>query len=281
MTALEVSRLKTDGAHAVGGASGLYLQIIGGSRVWVYRYVFMRQRRRMGLGSYPSVGLSAARDAARVARALRDAGTDPIRARQDEREAARVATAMQIEFKDAAETFIREHESTWRNAKHAQQWRNTLAMYAYPKIGLVYVSDIDAQHVLRVISPIWKTKTEPASRVRGCIQQVLDWATAHGHRKDADPARWRGQLEYILANPKKIAPVRHLAAIPFTSMRTVYLTISAVQGQSARALRFLILTAARSGEVRGMLWSEVDRKACIWTIPASRMKAKRDHRVPL
>lgn len=143
------------------------------------------------------------------------------------------------------------------------------------------MSDINAQHVLRVISPIWKTKTEPASRVRGCIQQVLDWATAHGHRKDADPARWRGQLEYILANPKKIAPVRHLAAIPFTSMRTVYLTISAVQGQSARALRFLILTAARSGEVRGMLWSEVDRKACIWTIPASRMKAKRDHRVPL
>ncbi|WP_313073232.1 phage integrase central domain-containing protein [Melaminivora sp.] len=281
MTALEVSRLKAEGAYSVGGAVGLHLQVIGGSRVWVYRYVFMRQRRRMGLGSYPTVSLSAAREAARAARALRDSGIDPIKDRQDRREAARLAAAALIRFDDAADAYIREHESTWRNAKHAQQWRNTLSMYAHPKIGSVYVSDIDAQHVLRVISPIWKTKTETASRVRGRIEQILDWATAHGHRTGPNPARWRGQLEYILANPKKLAPVQHLAAVPLADLPTAYATIAAAYGQSSRALRFLILTAARSGEVRGMLWSEVDLEASLWTVPADRMKAKKDHRVPL
>lgn len=281
MTALEVSRLKMDGSYAVGGATGLYLQIIGGSRVWVYRYVFMRQRRRMGLGSYPAVGLAVAREAARAARALRDSGADPIRDRYNAREAARRAAAAQLRFEDAADAYIREHESTWRNTKHAQQWRNTLQRYAHPKIGDVHVSDIDAQHVLRVISPIWKTKTETASRVRGRIELVLDWATAHGHRTGPNPARWRGQLEHILANPKKIAPVEHLAAVPFTDLPAVYLQIAAARGQAARALRFLILTAVRSGEVRGMLWSEVDLDAGLWVVPAARMKAKRDHRVPL
>lgn len=281
MTALEVSRLKMDGAYAVGGAAGLYLQVIGGSRVWVYRYMFMRQRRRMGLGSYPSISLAAARDAARAARVLRDSGVDPIKERQDTREAARREAAAQLRFEDAAAAYIREHESTWRNVKHAQQWRNTLKLYAHPKIGDVHVSEIDAQHVLRVISPIWKTKTETASRVRGRIELILDWATAHGHRTGPNPARWRGQLEHILANPKKIAPVEHLAAIPFPDLPAAYQQIAAVRGQSARALRFLILTAVRSGEVRGMTWSEVDLASGIWTVPASRMKAKREHRVPL
>ena len=144
MTALEVSRLKMDGAYAVGGAAGLYLQVIGGSRVWVYRYMFMRQRRRMGLGSYPSISLAAARDAARAARVLRDSGVDPIKERQDTREAARREAAAQLRFEDAAAAYIREHESTWRNVKHAQQWRNTLKLYAHPKIGDVHVSEIDA-----------------------------------------------------------------------------------------------------------------------------------------
>ncbi|SFE09350.1 tyrosine-type recombinase/integrase [Paracidovorax konjaci] len=280
-TALEVSRLRDDGVYAVGGASGLHLQIIGGSRVWVFRYRFMAQRRRMGLGSYPGVSLAAAREAARQAIALRDAGTDPLQARAAEREAARLAVAQRLEFDVAAESFIREHESTWRNLKHVQQWRNTLAQYASPHFGAVPVSDIDQALVLRALSPIWKTKTETASRLRGRIEQVLDWATAHGHRSGPNPARWRGQLEHILADPDKVAPVKHHPAVAVASLPRAYRLISAVDGQSARALCFLILTAARSGEVRGCSWSEVDLEAGLWIVPAERMKGKKEHRVPL
>ena len=280
-TALEVSRLRDDGVYSVGGAPGLHLQIIGGSRVWVFRYRFMHQRRRMGLGSFPTVSLAAAREAARQAIALRDSGIDPLKARSDEREAARLAHAQLLEFDKAADAFISEHESTWRNAKHAQQWRNTLTTYASPHFGRLSVAEIDQSHVLRALSPIWKTKTETATRVRGRIEQVLDWATAHGHRTGPNPARWRGQLEHILANPEKVAPVKHRAAVPVADLPAAYQQIAAVDGQSARALCFLILSAVRSGEVRGMVWSEVDLEAGLWVIPAERMKANREHRVPL
>lgn len=281
MTALEVSRLRVEGSHAVGGASGLNLRIEGGTRMWVLRYVFRGSRRRMSLGGYPGVSLSAARDAARTALGLRDAGTDPLVARANKREAERLAVAQRLEFDKAAEEFILEHETTWRNVKHAQQWRNTLATYASPKFGKVPVSEIDQAMVLRALSPIWKTKTETATRLRGRIEQVLDWATAHGHRTGTNPARWRGQLEHILADPNKVAPVKHHAAVPFAELPSVYLRIAAIDGQSARALRFLILTAARSGEVRGMVWDEVDIETALWTVPANRMKSKKEHRVPL
>lgn len=188
-TALEVSRLRSEGSHAVGGVSGLYLRIEGGSRSWVFRYVHLGHRRRMGLGSYPLVSLAEAREAARDALRTRNSGTDPLIARQAAREAARRAHAQRLEFDKAAEAFIREHESTWRNVKHVQQWRNTLSSYASPHFGPVPVSDIDQAMVLRALSPIWKTKTETASRLRGRIEQVLDWATAHGHRSGPNPAR--------------------------------------------------------------------------------------------
>lgn len=281
MTALEVSRLRVEGSHAVGGASGLYLRVEGGSRTWVLRYTYMRHRRRMGLGGYPIVTLAVAREAARAALAQRDAGIDPIKRRRDDREAARLAYAQRMEFDKAAESFIAEHETTWRNIKHAQQWRNTLTTYASPHFGRLDVSEIEQAHVLRALSPIWKTKTETATRVRGRIEQVLDWATAHGHRTGPNPARWRGQLEHILANPEKVAPVKHRAAVPVADLPAAYQQIAAVDGQSARALCFLILTAVRSGEVRGMVWSEVDLDAALWVIPAERMKANREHRVPL
>lgn len=280
-TALEVSRLRADGAYSVGGVPGLCLQIIGGSRVWVYRYVIHGIRRRMGLGSYPLVTLAEAREAARAAWKLRNTGVDPLKAREDEREAARRAAARQIEFDKAAEAFIREHETTWRNMKHVAQWRSTIATYVSPHFGRVSVADIDQAHVLRALNPIWKTKTETATRVRGRIEQILDWSTAHGHRSGPNPARWRGQLEHILADPSKLAPVKHLPAVPVADLPTVFRQIAAVPGQSARALAFLILTAARSGEVRGMEWSELDMDAALWVIPADRMKSKREHRVPL
>lgn len=280
-TALEISRLRTEGSYAVGGVSGLYLRIDGGSRSWVFRYVHLGHRRRMGLGSYPLVSLADAREAARDALRVRNSGTDPLIARQAAREAARRAHAQRLEFDKAAEAFIREHESTWRNVKHVQQWRNTLATYASPHFGTVPVSDIDQAMVLRALSPIWKKKTETASRLRGRIEQILDWATAHGHRCGPNPARWRGQLEHILTDPDKVAPVKHHPAVPFARLPTVYQQIAAVHGQTARALCFLILTAARSGEVRGMVWDEVDLDAGLWIVPADRMKAKKEHRVPL
>lgn len=280
-TALEVSRFRSDGAYAVGGVSGLYLHIIGGSRSWVFRYLFMYQRRRMGLGSYPLVSLSEAREAAREALKLRNSGVDPINARNAAREAARLAAAKLLPFDQAAASYIAEHESTWRNAKHAQQWRNTLATYASGVLGAVPVSEIDQALVLRVLTPIWKIKTETATRLRGRIEQVLDWATAHGHRSGPNPARWRGQLEHLLADPGKVAPVKHHAAVPVANLPASYRQIAAVHGQSALALRFLILTAARSGEVRGMTWEEVDLDAGLWTVPVDRMKAKKEHRVPL
>ncbi len=280
-TALEVSRLRAEGSHAVGGVPGLYLHIVGGSRSWVYRYLFMRQRRRMGLGSYPLVSLAEAREAARSALKLRNSGVDPLKARAEAREAALLAAAQQLAFDKAAALYIAEHESTWRSLKHAQQWRSTLAMYVSPVMGSVPVSEVDQHHVLRVLTPIWKTKTETAVRLRGRIEQVLDWATAHRHRKGPNPARWRGQLEHLLANPSKVAPVKHHAAVPVAKLPKAYEKIGAVDGQSARALRFLILTAARSGEVRGMVWDEVDMAAALWTVPKERMKAKKEHRVPL
>lgn len=280
-TALEVSRLRIDGEHAVGGVSGLYLLIDGGSRSWVLRYVHHRLRRRMGLGSYPRVSLAEAREAAREALKLRDSGIDPLAARAAAREEARRALAQRITFNQAADAFIREHETTWRNAKHAQQWRNTLATYAAPHFGTVALPDIDQAMVLRALAPIWKTKTETATRLRGRIEKILDWATAHGHRSGPNPARWRGQLEHILANPDKLAQVRHHPAVPVAELPAVFQKIAAIRGQAARALCFLILTAARSGEVRGMTWHEVDMDAGVWIVPADRMKAKREHRVPL
>ncbi len=281
MTALEVSRLKVEGSHAVGGATGLYLRIEGGSRTWVLRYVFMRGRRRMGLGSYPAVPLAVAREDARAALRLRDEGKDPLAVRQAERDAARRAAAERVAFDTAAEDFIREHETTWRSLKHAQQWRNTLATYASPHFGAVPVSEIDQPRVLRALTPIWKKKTETAARLRGRIEQILDWATAHGYRTGPNPARWRGQLEHILADPSKVAPVKHHPAVDVADLPAVYGQIASVEGQSARALCFLILTAARSGEVRGATWSEVDLDGALWVVPAERMKAKKDHRVPL
>lgn len=280
-TALEISRLRVEGSYAAGGVTGLYLRIAGASRSWVFRYVHSGHRRNMGLGSYPQVGLSEAREAARAALKLRASGIDPLHARQTQREAARLAIARQVRFGDAAEAFIREHEATWRSLKHAQQWRSTLASYAYPFIGQLQVEEIDQAHVLRVLAPIWKTKTETASRLRGRIEQVLDWATAHGHRSGLNPARWRSQLEHILADPGKLAPVKHHTAVPVAQLPETYQRLLTIDGQSACALRFLILTAARSGEVRGMVWGEVDIEAGVWTVPAERMKANKEHRVPL
>jgi integrase len=184
-------------------------------------------------------------------------------------------------FKECAEAYIKAHASTWKNDKHRQQWRNTLAQHAYPVMGSLLVRDVKLPHVLAVLEPIWGTTNETAVRLRGRIELVLDWATARAYREGLNPARWRGHLDKLLARPSKINNRQHHAALPVSEAGALMPRLRAAEGIGARALEFLILTAARSGEVRGATWAEIDRDARMWTVPAERMKAGKVHRVPL
>ena len=281
LSSLAVSKLKTDGAHAVGCVQGLQLQVVGGSRVWVLRFTLNGKRRRMGLGSYPAVSLAEARETARQARLLIRAGVDPIEQRADERETKVAARAKSLTFSQAAERFIAAHEDGWRNSKHRLQWVNTIATYAQPVIGKMHVADIEQCHILQILDPIWRNKTETASRLRGRIEQVLNWAMVQGYCEGPNPARWRDHLDLLLPAPEKVAPVKHLAAVPLSQAREVWRQICAVSGLGAQALQLQILTAGRSGEARGARWSELDLDQGIWIIPKERIKAHKEHRIPL
>ncbi len=278
---MEVGRLREEGDHNVGGIPGLYLQIIEGSRSWILRFKIGTRRRRMGLGSFPAVPLAQARERAREAHKLVDAGEDPIEARDALKKAAAASQARALTFKVACERFIAVKESEWLNPKHRQQWENTLKQYAEPVIGHMDVAGIGQDEVLRVLDPIWRTKTETASRLRGRIEQVLDWAKTRGHRQGENPAAWRGHLDKLLPKPEKIAKVKHHAAVSVSQAAVAVTAIKGIEGVSAQALLFQVLTAGRSGEIRGARWSEVDLDARQWDVPAERMKAKRPHRVPL
>jgi integrase len=281
LTAMAVSRLKDDGAYAVGGVPGLQLQILGASRVWVLRFVLHDKRRRMGLGSYPAVSLAEAREQARLARSQIRAGIDPIEQRSSARETVVAAAAKSLTFAQAAEKFIAAHEDGWSNAKHRLQWVSTLGTYANPVIGQLPVAAIEQRHILQILDPIWRTKTETASRLRGRIEQVLNWAKVQGLREGPNPARWRDHLDLLLPAPEKVSPVKHLAAVPLAEARQVWQSISDSGGMGALALQLQILTAGRSGEARGARWSELDLVNAVWVIPKERMKAKREHRIPL
>ncbi|WP_298159791.1 site-specific integrase [Brevundimonas sp.] len=279
---LAVSRLKEPGLYAVGGVSGLYLQVLpSGGRSWVLRAMIGGRRRDMGLGGFPDVTLAGAREAARRAREKIDDGIDPIEDRKARKSALRAETAKVITFEDAAKAYIAAHEDGWRNTKHRQQWENTLATYAFPKLAKLSVRDIEGVHVMSVLEPIWKDRTETATRLRGRIERVLGWATARGHRDGLNPARWRDHLDQQLAAPGKIAKAVHHAALPAESMASFLSDLRRAEGMGARALEFVILTAARSGEVRGAKWSEIDLIEKVWTVPGDRMKAGKEHRVPL
>ena len=278
---MEVGRLREEGDHNVGGIPGLYLQIINGSRAWILRFKIGTRRRRMGLGSFPAVPLAQARERAREAHKLIDSGVDPIDARDVLKKAAVASQARALTFKKACERFIATKESEWRNPKHRQQWENTLETYAEPIMGHLDVAEIGQDEVLRVLDPIWRTKTETASRLRGRIEQVLDWAKTRGHRKGENPAAWRGHLDKLLPKPEKIAKVKHHAAVPVAQAAAAVAAIRSIEGVSAQALLFQVLTAGRSGEIRGARWSEFDLDAGQWDVPEERMKGKRPHRVPL
>lgn len=279
--ALAVSKLKGDGMYAVGGVAGLYLQIVGGSRTWILRTTIGAKRHEIGLGAYPGVTLAVAREKAQENRDRIKAGGNPLLERRSQESARAAAVADAKSFKDCALAYMAAHEAGWKNAKHGQQWRNTLDAYAYPVMGNLLVRDVGLPQVLEVLEPIWHSKTETASRLRGRMELVLDWAAARGYREGANPARWRGHLDKLLPKPSKVASKSHHDALPLSQVGSFMAQLRAVEGMGARALEFAILTAARSGEARGALWSEIDMQAATWSIPAARMKGGKDHRIPL
>ncbi|MEJ8846389.1 tyrosine-type recombinase/integrase [Variovorax rhizosphaerae] len=280
--ALQVSRLTKPGAHAVGGVAGLQLKINdAGARSWVLRAMVAGKRRDMGLGGFPDVTLAQAKERARAARDQIHAGADPIQTRQEARSAAAAASAKAKTFDQCVDAFMKAKSGEWKNAKHRAQWQSTLDAYAKPVFGNVLVHDVDLAQVLTVLEPIWPVKTETASRLRGRIETILDWATARGYRTGDNPARWRGHLDQLLAKPRKISKVVHHAAVKVDDAAAFLTGLRSIEGLSARALEFAILTAGRSGEVRGARWPEIDLQAKVWTVPAERMKAKKEHRVPL
>jgi len=282
LSALEVSRLTETGRYAVGGVSGLHLEISkSGARSWILRVLVGGKRRDIGLGGYPTVKLAKARDSARDAKEKIAEGIDPVAEKRQLRGALRKAQQLTKTFNECAAAYISAHQHEWSNPKHAQQWENTLDKYASPVIGNLPVNEVDMPLVLQVLEPIWVTKTETATRVRGRLERVLDWAAVHGHREGENPARWRGHLDQVLAKPSKTARINHHPALIYDQIGAFMGDLRGRQGVSASALEFLVLTACRSGEVRGATWDEIDMQKCVWTIPTERMKAGKEHTVPL
>ena len=245
-----------------------------GAKKWVLRYTLHGRRREMGLGSYPSVGLADARTTALKCRRLVATGVDPIEARR--LEAKRIP-----EFTACAARYIRGHRHGWKNAKHARQWVSTLKTYARPVIGKKPVNAITTEDILQILSPIWTTKTETAKRVQGRIENIMDFAAAHKYRDPLNPARWRGHLDKLLPKPSRVKEVTHHPAMPYDEVPDFVDELSRNRSVSAMALKFLILTATRTLEVLHAEWREIDLSASVWTVSASRMKTRREHRVPL
>jgi integrase len=272
--------------HADG--AGLYLVVTGkGTGWWMFRYSFDKRQREMGLGPADPEGkeghtLADARRRADLARASLLDGRDPLAERDADAARAEKEAAARRTFEQSAEAFMADKAAEWGNAKHRAQWRATLATYAYPVIGSMPVAAIGLDDVKRALTPIWTKKPETAVRVRGRIEAVLDFATVHGWRQGPNPARWQGNLKLAgLPARSKVAPVEHHAALPWQEMGAFMRQLRAARATSARALELLILTAARTGEVLGARWCEIDLAAAVWTVPAGRMKARKEHRVPL
>jgi integrase len=261
---------------------GLCLQIArNGSKSWIMRYRIGGKRRYLGLGVVRDVPLAQARERAAAARLMLDAGQDPIEVKKGRRVATLLAAAKSMSFSKAAATYIESHRAGW-SEKSTLQWITSIDTYANPILGELPVSEVDTTIVMKVLQPIWNTKAETASRLRGRIEAVLNWAKARGFREgDQNPAAWRGHLEALLPAKSKIAPITHLKALAYTEIGTFMTRLRAISTVDARALEFAILTAARSGETLGARWDEIDLANATWTVPAARMKSKREHRVAL
>lgn len=261
------------GKYEDGG--GLRLVVSkSGARKWVLRYTLKGKRREMGLGSFPDVGLGDARSKAAEYRGMASHGTDPITSRRVE--PTKIPT-----FTSCAAQYIRAHRRSWKNAKHARQWVSTLKTYARPVMGDRQVDDIGTDEILKILTPIWTSKTDTAKRTQGRIENILDFAAARKYRDASNPARWRGHLDKLLPKPSRVRTVTHHPAMPYTELPGFMEVLRANDSISASALRFLILTATRTGEVLNAKWNEIDLDARVWSIPAERMKTRREHRVPL
>jgi integrase len=291
LTQKAIAQLKEPGRYGDGNRSGLYVQVQSPTnRSWIMRYERDGREHWLGLGSLHVFNLAEARDRARKARQLIADGIDPLEQKKADKAARTLAEARNITFEKAAKAYFDQHEKKWRNPKARAQFLGTLSQFVFPKIGRMSVADIDVDAVLRVLEQkhpdhptqtIWQAVPTTANRVRGRIENVLDWAKVRKYRDGDNPATWRGTLENALPARGSIQKVVHHSALPFAELPAFMAALKEREGVAARALTFTVLTAARSGEVRGATWAEINLKDAVWTIPAERMKAKKEHRVPL
>jgi integrase len=278
LTVIKADKLKTKGLYADGG--GLYLVVKeSGAKNWLFRFMLNGKSREMGLGSYNDTPLVEAREKAADARKLLTQKIDPIEARKKSDAEKRLESAKTKTFGECAEAYIKSHQDAWKNAKHKYQWNATIQTYAYPIIENMPIQDVDVASVMKILEPIWKTKSETASRLRGRIESIIDWATAHEYRKGENPARWRGHLKNLLPSTSRIAKVVHLAALDYEKMSSFMAKLGARTEIAARALEFVILTATRTSETRNAKWCEFDFSKRVWTIPAERMKMGKEHKI--
>jgi integrase len=280
LSAVAIKNAARRGYYGDGG--GLYLQVsTSGAKSWVYRYKAGSKLYEMGLGALHTVGLAEARTKARRCREQRLDGLDPLAARKAAKMQATLDAARAMTFQACADAYISAHKAGWRSPKSLTAWTGTLGAYVHPVFGALPVQAIDTALVTKAIEPIWNEKPETAGRIRGRIEAILDWATARDYRQGENPARWRGHLDKLLPQKAKVKRVEHHAALPYPEIGTFMAELSQQEGAAARALEFAILSAARTGEVIGARWEEIDLSAKTWTIPGARMKAGREHRVPL
>jgi integrase len=287
-------RSAREGLHCDGG--GLYLQVTRGTdglrRSWLFRFATGKfktsgsgrrynEERAMGLGSFPATSLAVARQKAAEARQQREMRIDPIEAKRALRESEALSDAKTMTFDQCRDAYLASHRAGWRSAKHGEQWARSLHMYVTPVFGKLPVQTIDVALVMKVLEPMWLTVPDTASRVRGRVESVLDWARVRGYRDGENPARWRGHLDHLLPTRAKVRAVKHHAALPYAEIAAFMAELQTRPGIAARALEFIILTAARTGEVLGARSDEIDLAAKVWTVPANRMKGGREHRVPL
>ncbi|HTW71154.1 MAG TPA: integrase arm-type DNA-binding domain-containing protein [Acetobacteraceae bacterium] len=300
LTPAKVKSASKPGLYGDGG--GLWLNVgPTGGKSWLFRFMLNGRAREMGLGPLHTIGLAEARERARAARHQLLDGIDPLDARKAEKQRKAAEAAARVTFREVAEKYVKAHRASWRNEKHAWQWGATLEAHVYPTIGDVAVGAVDTGHVTRILEPIWTTKAETAARVRGRIESILDYAKTHGWRTGENPARWKGHLQNVLPARAKVSKVEHHAALPWREIGAFIAELAKQDGTARLALQFAILTAARTGEVIGARWGEIDMApprrvtigrddqgqpiiettGAVWTIPAGRTKAGKPHRVPL
>lgn len=280
LNSMSVAKAKKPGMYGDGG--GLWLQVVGGGgKSWVFRFTLHGRARAMGLGSVSTFSLAEARERATACRKLLSEGVDPIEARKVERAQQALDAAKAMTFEQCAEAYIAAHEAGWRDKRNAAHWRQTLRDIVYPTCGALPVAAVDTTLVIKALEPAWTTKTVTAVKVRGRIESILDWATTRGFRTGENPARWKGHLSNLLPKRSKISRIVHHPALPFAETSAFLKKLAEQPGVSADAIAFTIYTAARTGETIGATWGEIDLAAKVWTVPADRMKAGVEHRVPL